>query len=272
MKYKDLQKALEVTQNAAGKAGDLMTRNFRRSKIINEATRHDIKLELDVLCQKAIEKTLQREYPAFAILGEEGIQGDIQSEYRWVIDPIDGTVNFTHDVPHACTSIALQKRISNEAAIPDQNYQTILGVVLDPFTNEMWTAIRGRKARLNGRPISVSPRTKLGESMVTLGFAKKQSNIALMMPVFEALAHRVRKIRMMGAAALSMTYVASGRFDAYLESGVRLWDIAAGGLILECAGGDFGHRPIDSNHTYRLVVTNGHIGRAVRQYFPDDPA
>lgn len=245
-----------------------MNRNFRKAKVINESTRHDIKLELDIRCQEAIEKRLQKDFPHFAILGEEGTTGNIQSEYRWVIDPIDGTVNFTYDIPHACTSIALQKRISDNHAVDDMNYTTLVGVVHDPFTDETWTAVKGQKARLNSKVISVSPRRKLSDSMITLGFAKKQANISLMLPVFEQLAYKVKKIRMMGAAALSMTYVASGRFDAYLESGVRLWDIAAGGLIIESAGGHFGHHPIDQDHSFRLCVSNGHIARSIDKYFP----
>lgn len=272
MKNKDLTLALALAESAAQRAGELMTRNFRKSKIVNEASRHDIKLELDVQCQQVIEKTLAKEFPGCAILGEEGISGNQEAEYRWVIDPIDGTVNFTYDIPHACTSIALQKRVRDGAEFQDLNYQTLVGVVFDPFTQEMWTAIHGKKARLNGKTIQVSQRSKLSESIVTLGFAKKEANIALMMPVFEVLAYKVRKVRMMGAAALAMTYVASGRFDAYLESGVRLWDIAAGGLILECAGGQFSRRALDNQHTYRLAVTNGPIHKHIQKIFPLNPA
>ena len=120
-------------------------------------------------------------------------------------------------------------------------FQAVVGVVYDPFCDELWTAIRGRPAHLNGRRVRVSRRRRLEETILTLGFAKHRRSLEAMLPAFSRLVHRVRKIRIMGSAALALTYVASGRMDAYIESGVRLWDIAAGGLILECAGGDFWH-------------------------------
>ena len=99
---------------------------------------------------------------------------------------------------------------------------------------------------------------KLAESIVSIGFAKYAENLEIMLPMMSELAHRVRKVRIMGAAALDMVYVATGRFDAYVESGLRLWDIAAGGLILECAGGDFWHQPVPGKtHTYRVLANNG---------------
>src|SRR3954469_20300278 len=110
MKALNHPRALAVAVRAAKAAGALMRKNFNSVKKINEATQHDIKLELDVRCQKLIERTLRKAFPGYAILGEEGTLGDIQSEYRWVVDPIDGTVNFTYGIPHCCVSIALQKR------------------------------------------------------------------------------------------------------------------------------------------------------------------
>ena len=251
-------KALDCAVAAALAAGKLMRDNFQSAKKINEATQHDIKLELDVRCQNLIERTLRRSFPAVAILGEEGTLGDIESEFRWVIDPIDGTVNFTYGIPHACVSIALQRRNGERRPThPDLNYETLLGVVYDPFCDELWTALAGGPAHLNGRRIQVSRRAKLEETIVSLGFAKYASSMRTMLPVFNELVPRVRKIRIMGAAALSLVYVATGRFDAYTETGVRLWDIAAGGLIIECAGGEFFREPVEGDHSYRLIANNG---------------
>jgi myo-inositol-1(or 4)-monophosphatase len=218
---------------------------------------------LDVRCQKLIERKLATALPKIPVLGEEGDTGEIQGELRWVVDPIDGTVNFAYGIPHACVSIALQQRVKRGAVTPD-GYETMLGVVYDPFVNELWTATLGGKARLNGRVISVSKRRKLEESIVTIGFAKYAKNLKQMLPVLNDLVHRVRKVRIMGSAALSLTYVASGRMDAYLEPGVRLWDIAAGGLIVQCAGGDFFHRSVEGEyHTYRLGVNNGALRKQI---------
>ncbi len=251
---------------AAKAAGALMRRNLRADKKINSATQHDIKLELDVRCQKTIERMLRSAFPKVAVLGEEGALGDIESEYRWVVDPIDGTVNFTYGIPHACVSIALQRRAATHHASRVTHYETLVGVVYDPFCNELWTAIHGSRAYLNGKVIRVSTRSRLNEAIIAVGFAKYKRTLNLMLPVLNRLIHRVRKIRVMGSAALAMTYVANGRMDAYLEPGIRLWDIAAGGLILECAGGDFWHEPMPGQYTYRIMANNGLIRRKLERW------
>ena len=155
MKEPSLNRALNCAVHAAKAAGELMRRNVRSKKKINFATQHDIKLELDVRCQKLIEKTLRATYPQIAVLGEEGVSGDIQAEHRWVVDPIDGTVNFAYGIPHCCVSIALQSGISKlkVPAYPDAAYETVVGVVYDPFCDELWTAVRGGRAYLNGKVI-----------------------------------------------------------------------------------------------------------------------
>jgi myo-inositol-1(or 4)-monophosphatase len=255
MKQTEIKKALDTAIRAARAAGKLMRQNLRAAKVVNEATSHDIKLELDVRCQKLIEKILRAAFPEIALLGEEGDSGNTGEEWRWVVDPIDGTVNFAYGIPHACVSIALQKRSGKN------NYASILGVVFDPFQDELWTATRGGKAFLNGRPICVSARNKLADCIVSIGFAKSKSNTERGLPYFAWLVRRVRKIRMLGSAALGLTYVATGRLDAYIERGVSLWDIAAGGLIIECAGGKFWTQPIPGKEKVRMIASNGVVHR-----------
>src|SRR5213592_2935455 len=168
MNSTELRHALDIAVRAAHGAGKLMRANFRSPKKIHSSTQHDIKLELDVRCQRLIEKTLRSAYPQMAILGEEGVLGDTQAEHRWVVDPIDGTVNFTYGIPHCCVSIALQvqsskfkvqgskfnvsgSRFKVSARSAAAAYDTVVGVVYDPFCDELWTAVRGRPAYLNGR-------------------------------------------------------------------------------------------------------------------------
>lgn len=269
MKPSSYSSALSTAIAAARGAGALMRANLTLDKRINSSTQHDIKLELDVRCQKLIEKKLLKAFPEVAILGEEGVSGDPRSEYRWVVDPIDGTVNFTYGIPHACVSIALDRRVDEPTGRSSgrPRYQTVVGVVYDPFCDELWTAIRGRKALLNGKPISASSRSRLDESIISLGFAKQKETLDKMLPTLNALVHKVRKIRIMGAAALAMVYVASGRLDAYIEYGLRWWDIAAGGLILECAGGDFVRTELDpEEHTYRILANNGPLRKRLKKY------
>ena len=257
MKRPRTHEALATAVVAARAAGKMMRDNLRATKKINEATQHDIKLELDVRCQKRIERELRRAFPGIAILGEEGVLGDPGAPTRWVVDPIDGTVNFSYGIPHACVSIALQARGVRRAVRGE--FETLVGVVYDPFTDELWTAIRGGLARLNGRVIRVSRRKDLREAVVGIGFAKGRLTLQRMLPTFNGLIRRVRKIRIMGAAALSMVYVASGRMDAYIEYGLRLWDVAAGGLIVECAGGEFWRRALPSDYAYEIIASNGRL-------------
>ncbi len=268
MKPSEQRKALDAAVRAARAAGKLMRLNLRKAKVVNTATAYDIKLELDVRCQKLIEKILRAALPQIAVLGEEGDSGAVNEEYRWVVDPIDGTVNFAYGIPHACVSIALQVRSpmskgqslkSGKAAGLDPKYATVGGVILDPFQDELWTAIRGEPARLNGRVIKVSQRRELKEAIVSMGFGKTRENLKRGLPQFAWLVRRVRRLRMMGAAALGLAYVASGRYDAYLERSVNLWDVAAGSLLVECAGGKFWAKPIRGRNKLRMLASNGWI-------------
>lgn len=257
-------RAMEAAAGAAKRVGSLLRKNLHLTKKTNEVSQHDIKLELDVLSQKSIERDLRATFPQVPVLGEEGITGDPNAVYRWVVDPIDGTVNFTYGIPHACVSIALQKYEPQAAGAYEDGYSTIVGVVHDPFCNEMWTAVRGKQARCNGRIARVSDHTKLSEAIVAVGFSKTRRNLEQTMPYVSRLVHRVRKIRIMGSAALSLVYVGGGRFDAYIERGLRLWDIAAGGLIVDCAGGEFWREAIEGKYAYRLICTNGKLRKKLK--------
>jgi myo-inositol-1(or 4)-monophosphatase len=265
MNTNDLKSAQKAATDAARSVGVLMRRHLAQVKRAHSVTQHDIKLELDVRSQKLIERTLRSAFPNVALLGEEGISGNVESKFRWVVDPIDGTVNFTYGIPHACVSIALQRRAAKPGpSTYEDGYDTLVGVVYDPFCNELWTAIRGGPARLNGRAIHVSARKDLAEAIVSLGFAKTRKTLELTLPYFNQLVHRVRKIRIMGAAALALTYVATGRFDAYVERGIRLWDIAAGGLIIEAAGGEFWRKATGGEYEYKMIASNGLLRKSLR--------
>ena len=271
MTVSEKKNLLAAAVKAAHAAGDIMRRNRLASKKINEATQRDIKLELDVRCQRKIELMLTKAHPEIAVLGEEENVGDIESELRWVVDPIDGTVNFTYGIPHACVSIALQQRLAKQNKY-GENYETIIGAVYDPVVEELWTAIRGQAAKLNGKRIQVND-GPLKEAMLSIGFAKDKKTMDYMIPYFNKLALKIRKPRMMGSATLALTYVACGRFHGYIESKVNLWDIAAGGLVLECAGGEFWRTPRrKGEHAYVVVATNGRIRKQIERLCgPLDP-
>ena len=253
MKTVSIQSALAAAVKAARAAGKIMHANWHKPKRVNSAEAHDIKLELDVRCQELIEKLLRRAFPEIPVLGEEGISGDMNAEYRWVVDPIDGTVNYFFGMPHAAVSIALEQR-----------EQSIVGVIYDPFTDELWTAVRGGKTRLNGRIVRVSKRAQLNESIIAMGFSKDKENLDISLPHVNRLARRVKKIRIMGSAALELAYVASGRLDAYIERRINLWDVAAGSLLVERAGGEFYARPVTGKYRYTMCADNGKLRKKLQ--------
>jgi myo-inositol-1(or 4)-monophosphatase len=234
---------------AARAAGDLLRAHFQRPLTINAATAHDIKLEVDVLAQDLITKILLERFPQYALYGEEGIVGDQSSAHQWVVDPLDGTVNFFYGIPHFCVSIAL--RLHGEV---------ILGVIYDPVRDEIWSGEKGQTPLLNGQPIRVSTRDKLSETVISIGLAKTSATIEAGLPVLQEMVHRVRKCRMLGSAALDLAYVACGRLDAYLEQGISLWDIAAGALLVKSAGGRVDLTPRqDMPDKFRIIASSGRL-------------
>jgi myo-inositol-1(or 4)-monophosphatase len=274
--FVNLQAAQKAAIKAARAAGKLMLANWHEPKRVNLADAHDIKLELDVRSQKLIEKILRAAFPQISLLGEEGCSGDANSEYRWVVDPIDGTVNYAFGIPHAAVSIALQrwgeslsspesktKKSGLDGVSPHQNYVTQLGVIYGPFTDELWTATRGGPTRLNGRVVRVSRCTNVGEAIIAMGFSKSKTNLEKSLPHLNRLSRRALKVRVMGSAALEIAYVASGRLDAYVERTINLWDIAAGALMVECSGGEFYTRPAPGGK-FRMVADNGRLRRKLQ--------
>ena len=239
---------LELATQAALDAGKLLRANFGTEAVVDEALHHDIKLALDKESQTLITDILLGARPGDALYGEEGLAGNQDSERQWIVDPIDGTVNFFYGIPHFCVSIAL--RVAGEI---------VVGVIHDPMVGETWTVEKGKPAYLNGKEISASKRTKLEESILFIGCGKDGEALRIGMERFQKASLRARKMRMMGSAALGMAYIACGRLDAYVESRISLWDIAAGQLLLETAGGQVSLTPADVPDAWAIVATNGLI-------------
>jgi myo-inositol-1(or 4)-monophosphatase len=240
---------LDAAIEAARAAGDLLRANFHHPLRVNAAEAHDIKLEIDVLAQELITDLLLKKFPTHALYGEEGIVGDQTTKYQWVVDPLDGTVNYFYGIPHFCVSIALRFRL-----------EIIVGVIFDPIRDEIWTGQKGDTPKLNGTPFRVSERADLAEAVLSVGLSKTGATIEAGLPLLQAMIYRVRKCRLLGSAALDMAYVACGRLDAYIEQGISLWDIAAGWILVEMAGGKVEMRPRqDMKDKYSVVASNGVI-------------
>ncbi|MDQ6765189.1 MAG: inositol monophosphatase [Verrucomicrobiota bacterium] len=244
-----MTKFLQAAHNSARAAGQVLRQNFQQPLRVNSREAHDIKLEIDVETQTLITDLLLGEFPQHALYGEEGIVGDQTAEYQWVVDPIDGTVNYYYGIPHFCISIALRRQ-----------QEVMAGVIYDPIRDEMWAGEEGAKPTLNGKPFRVSERTALSEAMISVGLSKTNQTIANGLPILQDMVHRARKCRSMGSAALDMAYVACGRFDAYIEQGISLWDVAAGMILVETAGGKIDMRPReDAREKYSIIASNGVI-------------
>ncbi|MBA3833362.1 MAG: inositol monophosphatase [Chthoniobacterales bacterium] len=238
---------LEAAREAAQAAGELLRARFEKPLTVNSATAHDLKLEVDILTQDLITKILLGHFPEHALYGEEGIVGDQSSAHQWVVDPLDGTVNYFYGIPHFCVSIALRFR-----------GEIIVGVIYDPIREELWSGEKGQRPLLNGEELHVSTRAALAESVISVGLSKTSATIDAGLPLLQEMVHRVRKCRMLGSAALDMAYVACGRLDAYIEQGISLWDIAAGWLLVETAGGRVEMQPRpDLPDKFSIVASNG---------------
>jgi myo-inositol-1(or 4)-monophosphatase len=237
---------------AAQAAGEKLRRAFGQPLDVNAQYAHDIKLAADVECQDIIYKILLEHFPKTRCIGEEGDTdniGDPQAQYEWIVDPIDGTMNLALGIPHFCVSIAAREVATQ---------RLVLGVIYDPLRHELFTAERGSGAYLNGVKQKVSPRTKLGEAVLAVGFAKSQESIDHCLKLYTYYGNQARKLRAMGSAALDLAYVACGRLDAYIEQGVNLWDIAAGVVLVEEAGG-FVEYETNPNGSIRVLGASGNI-------------
>lgn len=217
---------------AARRAGSIITRASEDigSLKIQTKTYNDFVTEVDRAAEQAIIDMLKDLYPHHGFLGEESGESNIDADFIWIIDPLDGTTNFLHGFPQYCISIALQERGVLTHA-----------VVYDPNRNDLFTATKGRGAFLNDKRIRVTQRTKLQECMIGTGFPFRDfTHLETYMDMLKDMIKKTTGIRRPGSAALDLAYVAAGWFDGFWEIGLSTWDIAAGGLIVQEAGGMVG--------------------------------
>jgi myo-inositol-1(or 4)-monophosphatase len=230
-----MEPMITIALRAARKAGENIVRasdDLDRFEVKAKGV-NDFVTEVDINAEQEIIYHLQKAYPDHAILGEEtGLTGSEDAEYRWIIDPLDGTTNFVRGIPHYGVSIACMYRGKLEHA-----------VIIDPVRQEEFTASRGRGAQLNGRRMRVSNRPSLEGALLGTGIPFKDhcdDKLAPYSKSIEILAGQCAGIRRAGAASLDLAYVAAGRLDAFWEIGLAPWDIAAGALLIREAGGLIG--------------------------------
>jgi len=240
-----MQPMLNIAVRAARAAGNIIIRQFDRAQDLpaSEKSKNDYVTEVDRQAEAVIIDTLLKAFPKHAIMAEEsGTRGN--SEYVWIIDPLDGTTNFMHGFPHFAVSIALQHKGKLQQA-----------VIYDPLRQELFTTSRGDGAYLNDRRIRVSKRKNLDGALLGTGFPFGESaNIDRFLDTCRTLMPVTAGIRRAGAATLDLAYVACGRLDGFWEFGLKPWDIAAGALLIEEAGG-----VVCSIDTDKEYLTSGNI-------------
>jgi len=260
-----LQVFLDIASEAALQAGVVLQDKFRNLKDIQEKGRSgDLVTEADKAAEAIVLNVLNRHVPDHKILAEEsGTLGGNDSKYLWAIDPLDGTTNYAHGYPVSAVSIGLMID-----GIPQ------VGVVYNPFRNELFRAAKGFGATCNNRPIQVSQTPQLKDTILVTGFAyDRRETIDNNYAEFCYLTHLTQGVRRSGAASIDLTDVACGRLDGYWERGLSPWDITAGIVIVEEAGGivtAYDNSPVDIN-SGRLLVTNGKIHNSLSQALLESP-
>mgnify|MGYP003577529344 CR=1 FL=1 len=245
---------LNFAIQTARDAGRLLAERFGRNLRISNKSELDLVTESDLASERLIIDRIKTHYPRHAILAEESgvapAAEGAQSDWRWIIDPLDGTTNYAHGYPCFCVSMGLEHNGTLE-----------IGVVYDPLRDEVFSAERGQGAALNGKRIHVSPTPNLASALLCTGFpydVRERSEFARHFANFIMNAQGVRRD---GAAALDLAYVAAGRFDGFWEEGLKPWDVAAGVLLIEEAGGrvsDYRNQPLDI-FTPPILASNGLI-------------
>ena len=242
---------LSCAMEAAMAAGQHARRNWRRRTEAISLSPHDVKLKLDIECQERATATIRRRFPKHAVLGEEtpsaGPSGHA-SRWLWIIDPIDGTVNFSHGLPLWCCSVAVRRAGA-----------TIAGAVYAPLLGELYAAGPDSPATLNGVRIKVSDVSSVERALVLTGLDKKAQPGKKPFAFFERISQTVQRTRVLGSAALDICQVACGRADGYFETGIYLWDIAAADLIVRSAGGRAETLQTFEGHRLSFAASNGRI-------------
>lgn len=243
-----MTRELEVAVTAAQAAGEVLRDGFGRRHEVRYKGEVDLVTEADEKAEQIIKEVLGEAFPNYGVLAEEGGEFEGHGDTRWIVDPLDGTTNYAHSLPIFAVSIALEKA-----------GQVVLGVVHDPMSEETYAAECGGGATLNSQPIRVSDTDELVQALLATGFPYDRDEIPAVLDLFGRFAMLTQGMRRLGSAALDMCYVAAGRLDGYYERGIKAWDIAAGSVILEEAGGkvtDYQGHDLDLRGQ-EVVVSNG---------------
>jgi myo-inositol-1(or 4)-monophosphatase len=245
--------------NIAREAGE----RLREFLIAGVETEYKDEVDLVTIADRTVEKLiltrLSETFPEHGIYGEEGTRERLEREFRWYVDPLDGTTNFAHGVPQFCVSMGLEQRPSHLDS--GQDGELVAAVIYDPMRDEMYCAERGRGATLNGKPMHVSRIPELAESLVATGFPSRKRHDSPNIHFYHEFTLRSHGVRRGGSAALDLAYIACGRYEGFWEFNLNPWDTAAGILLIQEAGGrvsDFSGNPVRLD-SREVLASNGLI-------------
>ena len=258
-----------AAEEIARQAGALLRGFYEKGVTAEYKGDVDLVTEADRASEKLIRERLKAAFPAHGVFGEEGTRERLEAEYRWYVDPLDGTTNFAHGFPAFCVILGLEHRPAGLAV--DADGEMVAGVIYDPLRNEMFVAERGHGAWLNGRRIHVSKTKTLQESLTATGFPSQKRHRSPNIHFYQQITLRSHGVRRAGSAGLDMAYVACGRLDGFWEFNLNPWDTSAGVLLVEEAGGtvthfDGGKFTLDSRE---VLATNGLILGEVTHIFTE---
>ena len=256
-----MSRELEVAISAAKEAGEVLRGAFGKEQAVRHKGEVDIVTEADEQAEGVIKEILLGAFPSYGMLAEEGGRLAGHENARWIVDPLDGTTNYAHGLPIFCVSIALERA-----------GEVVLGVVHDPMREETYVAQRGEGATLNGEPIRVSGTDEMIAALMVTGFPYDREEVSAAVELFGRFAMVTQSMRRLGSAALDLCYVASGRLDGYYERGVYAWDVAAGALMVEEAGGrvtDYRGSELDLGGR-EIVASNGALHPAMTRLTGED--
>ena len=250
-------------------AGALLRGHYQRGVITEYKGEVDLVTVADRESEKLLVERLRTQWPEHGILGEEGTRAAMESEYRWYIDPLDGTTNFAHGFPAFCVSMGLEHRPAGTGAGADG--ELVAAVIYDPLRDEMFVAEKGRGAYLNGRRIQVSSTATLAESLIATGFPSRKRHGNPNVHFYHEFTLRSHGVRRAGSAALDLAYTACGRLDGYWEFKLNSWDTAAGVLLVTEAGGMVTYIDGGPFHlaSAEVLASNGKIHAQMVHLFQD---
>jgi myo-inositol-1(or 4)-monophosphatase len=258
-----------VAEGIAREAGALLREFYAKGVAMEYKGDVDLVTEADRASEALIKLRLSEKLPEHGVYGEEGTREGLDKEFRWYVDPLDGTTNFAHSFPNFCVVMGCERRAAGLAA--DEDGEMVAGVIYDPLRDECFMAEKGKGAWLNGKRIHVSKTKKLQESLTATGFPSKKRHENPNVHFYQEITLRSHGVRRAGSAAIDMAYVASGRLDGFWEFGLNPWDTSAGYLLIEEAGGtvtrfDGGKFRLDSRE---VLATNGLIHAEVAHVFTE---